>query len=81
MQTRCGSKVARSSGATSRRRVLARRELVDRGLERWPASLVSVYIPSQSVPELCRCVGFSKPRAAMPSEQMWSSRVSAIIQP
>src|SRR5262245_34717464 len=38
-------------------------------------------MPSHSVPEACRWVGFSKPRAAMPSEQMWSSRVSAIIQP
>jgi hypothetical protein len=38
-------------------------------------------MPSQSVPEACRWVGFSKPSAAMPSEQMWSSRVSAIIQP
>ncbi len=26
-------------------------------------------------------VGLSKPRAVMPSEQMWSSRVRAIIQP
>jgi len=49
--------------------------------ERWPASFVSVYMPSQRVPELCRCVGFSKPRAAMPREQIESSRVRTSVQP
>jgi len=49
--------------------------------ERCPASFVSVYMPSQRVPELCRCVGFSKPRAAMPREQIESSRVRTSVQP
>src|SRR5215813_11506190 len=49
--------------------------------DRCPASLVSVYMPSQRVPELCRCVGFSKPSAAMPSEQIESSRVRTSVQP
>jgi hypothetical protein len=49
--------------------------------DRWPASFVSVYMPSHSVPELCRWVTFSNPIAAMPREQMLSSRVSAIVHP
>ena len=81
MQTRCGSNVVRSSGATSRVAYSPGTNLSTAASERCPAAFVSVYMPSQSVPELCRCVGFSKPRAAMPSEQMWSSRVRAIIQP
>ena len=81
MQTRCGSKVARSRGATSSAWYWPAGKRSTAASDRWPASFVSVYIPSQSVPELCRWVGFSKPRAAMPSEQMLSSRVSAIIQP
>ena len=81
MHTRWGSKVARSSGATSSVSYSPGANRSTAASERWPPSLVSVYIPSQSVPEACRCVGFSNPRAAMPSEQMWSSRVRAIIQP
>ena len=81
MQTRCGSNVVRSSGATSKVEYSPGENLSTAASERCPAVFVSVYMPSHRVPELCRCVGFSKPSAAMPSEQMWSSRVRAIIQP
>src|SRR5436309_12473022 len=81
MQTTCGSNGARSSGATRRQEYSPGANLSTAASDRAPASFVAVYMPSHSVPELCRCVGFSKPSAAMPREQMWSSRVSAIIQP
>ena len=81
MQTRSGSNVVRSRGATSSAWNSPGANLSTAASERWPASFVSVYMPSHRVPEACRWVGFSKPSAAIPSEQMWSSRVSAIIQP
>ena len=81
MTTTWGSNVARSSGATRRAWYSPGANLSTAASERAPASLVAVYMPSQRVPELYRWVGRSKPRAVIPSEQMLSSRVSAMVQP
>ena len=48
-QTRWGSKVARSRGATSSVSYSPGANLSMAASERWPASFVSVYMPSQSV--------------------------------
>ena len=52
MQTTWGSKVARSSGATRSVSYSPGENLSMAASERWPASLVSVYMPSHSVPTL-----------------------------
>src|SRR5437870_6024913 len=80
MQTRWGSNGARSSGATRRQANSPGANLSTAASDRSPASFVAVYMPSHSVPELCRCVGFSKPSAAMPREQMRSEEHTSELQ-
>ncbi len=50
--TTCGSKVARSSGATSTQAYSPGANLSMAASDRWPAALVSVYMPSHRVPTL-----------------------------
>ena len=53
--TRSGSNVARSSGETSRPSNRPGSKRSTAASERWPACLVSVYMPSHNVPELNMC--------------------------